>query len=244
MPVYIPAPSGPTSHIDTYPAQTDQVVRRALRLVGAYPSTDAPRPEQLTDAVYTLNVMLKSWSTEGFMWLRQFVTVSLVAGQGSYTLGPNGTPAIDRPTHVFSVNKKNSSGSEIPMISLTRTDWFSVPNKTSTGVPVQYYYDPQTINGVLYVWPLPQNGTTDVLVLDVDRQLDVQLDNLNQFDFPPQWTDAITYGLAVRLAPEYGMPLSERSILETEFAALFQKVVNDDRDVASVYMGVRKNELR
>lgn len=244
MPVYIPAQTGPTSHVDSYPALTEQVVRRALRIVGAYQSTNSPRPEQLSDAIYTLNVMLKTWSIEGFLWLRQFITVTLVAGQNSYTLGPNGTPAIDRPTHVFTANKKNSSGSEIPMIALTRTDWFNVPNKTSNGVPVQYYYDPQTINGILYVWPTPQTGTTDVIVLDVDRQLDIQLDNLNQFDFPPQWTDAITYGLAARLAPEYGVPLAEREIIGKEFSALFLKAVNDDRDIASVYMGVRKNELR
>lgn len=244
MPVYIPAPSGPTSHVDSYPAKTDEVVRRALRLVGAYPSTDAPRPEQLKDAIYSLNVMLKTWSTEGFTWLRQFVTITLVANQNAYLLGPNGTPSIDRPTHVFTANKKNSSGSEIPMISLTRTDWFNIPNKTSNGVPVQYFYDPQTINGVLYVWPTPQTGTTDVVVIDVDRQLDVQLDNLNQFDFPPQWTDAITYGLAVRLAPEYGMPLTERQVLEAEYNALFTKAVNDDRDIASIFFGVKRNELR
>ena len=162
-----------TSGITSFMANRDTIVRRALRMVGAFTSTDAPRPEQTADAVTVLNLMLKAWSIEGLLWLRQFVTITLVAGQNDYDLGPTGTPAIDRPLHIFACNRKATSGNEVPMISLTRTDWMAIPNKTSTGTPVQYYYDPQTVTGVLYVWPTPSTPTTDVLVLDVDRQLDL-----------------------------------------------------------------------
>lgn len=230
----------PTSGTDNFTATRDLVVRRALRMVGAYTSTDLPRPEQLTDAVFVLNTMLKSWSIQGFLWLRQFTTITLVAGQNSYTLGPAGTPAIDRPLHVFNVNRKSTGGNEIPMISLTRTDWMVIPNKTSTGTPVQYYYDPQTVNGELYVWPTPSTGTTDVLILDHDRQLDIMADNLDDFDFPPQWLEAITYNLAARIAPEYGTPLSERAMLEKEAATLLAIASTDDMDIASIHFGVRK----
>ena len=229
-----------TSGITSFMANRDIIVRRALRMVGAFTSTDAPRPEQTTDAVTVLNLMLKAWSIEGLLWLRQFVNITLVAGQNYYTLGPLGTPVIDRPLHVFACNRKSTSGNEIPMISITRTDWMAIPNKTTSSIPVQYYYDPQTTNGTLYVWPTPQTGTTDVLVLDVDRQLDIMNDNLDDFDFPMQWQEAITYNLAARLAPEYGVPLSERLQLEKEAGALFAKAVTDDRDVASIYFGVRK----
>jgi hypothetical protein len=210
-------------------------------MVGAYTSTDKPRPEQLTDAILVLNMMLKLMSIEAPSWLRQFVTITLVAGQGSYTLGPNGTPAIDRPTHVFNLNKKTAQGNEIPMVSLTRSDWMNLPNKTnSSGVPVQFYYDPQTIDGVLHVWPVPSVGTTDVLIADVDRQLDLMLDNLNDFDLPPQWLEPLAYMLAVRLAPEYGLPISERAKLAEEASNLYSRVITNDMDIASIYMGVRR----
>ena len=239
MPIFVDPQSGGTSGTDALSVPRDVLVRRALRMVGAYTSTDLPRPEQMTDAVMVLNLMIKAWSLEGFLWLRQFVSVSLVAGQNSYTLGPDGTPVIDRPVHIYSCNRMSSSGNEIPMVPLTRTDWMAVPNKTSVGTPVQYYYDPQTVNGTLYVWPTPPTNTSDVLKLDADRQLDTMLDNLNSFDLPPQWYDAITYCLAARLAPEYGLPLGERQLLEAEANALFNKASIDDRDMASVYFGVR-----
>ena len=240
MPIFIPIPSGNTSGTDSLAVNRDMIVRRALRLVGAYTSTDLPRPEQLTDAISVLNIMLKSWSIEGFLWLRNFVNVTLVAGQTDYTLGPAGTPSIDRPCHVFNANRKSVGGNEVPLEPLTRSDYMHIPNKTSSGTPVQYYYDAQTINGVLKVWPAPSTGTTDTLVLDVDRQLDIMADNLNEFDFPPNWLDCITYNLAARLAPEYGLQLGERSALLQVAMETLSRLSSDDRDIASIHFGVRR----
>jgi hypothetical protein len=208
-------------------------------MVGAYTSTDLPRPEQLTDAASVLNIMLKAWSIEGFLWLRQFKTITLVAGQNTYTLGPAGSPAMDRPLHIFTANRKMVGGAEIPLFNLTRADWMAIPNKTSQGTPVQIYYDPQTINGTMYVWPTPSVGVTDTIVVDVDRQLDIMADNLNDFDFPPQWIEAITYNLAARIAPEYGLPMSERLQIEKEAGGLFIHASNDDRDLGSIRFEVR-----
>ena len=240
MPIYITPATGNTSGTSDFAANRDEIVKRSLRMVGAYTSTDLPRPEQLMDACTILNTMIKAWSIEGFLWLRQFVNISLVAGQNSYTLGPASTVPMDRPTHIFAATRKASSGNEIPLVSLTRNDWMNIPNKTTSATPVQFYYDPATINGTLYVWPVPQTGTTDVVVIDCDRQLDIMSDSLNDFDFPPQWLECIAYNLAARIAPEYGIPLSERQILDQQAGALLSKLTNDDRDLASIYFGVRR----
>jgi hypothetical protein len=229
-----------TSGTSTFVANRDLIVRRSLRMVGAYTSTDLPRPEQLTDAITVLNIMLKAWSREGFLWLRDFTTLTLIAGTNSYQLGPASTVPMERPLHIYAANRKSTSGNEIPMISVTRADWMAIPNKTSNGVPVQFYYDPQTINGTFYVWPTPSVGTTDVIVLDHDIQLDIMSDSLNDFDFPPNWLEVITYNLAARLAPEYGMSMSERSQLEKEAIYLFNQMSADDRDLASIRFEVRK----
>ena len=227
----------PTSGTSSINATRDVIVRRALRLTGAFASTDLPRPEQLNDAITVLNSMLKTWSTVGFLWLRRFVTVPLVAGQSEYLLGP--ATDIDRPTHIFNATRKTTDGYEVPIEHESRSGYMAIPNKLSTGVPVKIYYDPQTTNGTLYVWPTPQAGTTDVIVLDVDRQIDVMTASVDEFDLPPHWVEVLSHSLAARLAPEYGMPLGERQLLAQEATALFQSVVNDDRDMSSVYFQVR-----
>lgn len=242
MPIFIPSSILPVVSGVTEPTTNrDQVIRRSLRLVGAYTAGDNPRPEQMTDAVYALNVMIRQWAVDGLLWCREFVTVPLIANQNNYVLGPLSPSPMNRPTHVFNANRKSSSGNEIPMQPLTRSDWMVLPNKTnSPSPPVQYYYDRQTVNGVLYVWPVPQTGTTDVLVLDVDRKMDFMVDNINAFDMPDEWIEAATYCLALRLAPEYGMPLGERAKIELEASVLFNKAADYDQDLAPIHFGVRR----
>jgi hypothetical protein len=231
-----------TSGTSAFATSRDYVVRRALRLVGAYTSTDNPRPEQLVDATYALNVMLKAWSIQGLLWLREFYSLSLVVGQNQYPLGA-GTPVtpIDRPLHIYSATRKTvTGGAEVPLIQLTRTDWMAIPNKTTLGVPNQFYYDNQTLTGQLYIWPTPDSSTTYSLVLDIDKQLDIMRDNIDDFDFPPQWIEAITYGLAAKISGEYGMSIGEATKLKEDAGLMFNSAITDDRDLGSVQFGVRR----
>jgi len=239
MPIFVPPPLQGTSGVTEPTTNRDMVLRRSLRLVGAYTSTDSPRPEQLVDAAYALNVMIRAWAIEGLLWCREFITIPLVAGQNAYPLGPDSPVPMNRPTHVFNCNKKSDNGNEIPLLALTRTDWMVLTNKlNSAGVPVQYYYDRQTVNGILYVWPVPSTGTTGSLVLDVDRKMDFMVDTLNAFDMPDEWIETVIYQLAARIAPEYGIPLGERTKLEETAHNLFTKAADYDQDMASIYFGV------
>ncbi|MGL4677887.1 MAG: hypothetical protein ACRCWC_00715, partial [Plesiomonas shigelloides] len=63
-----------TSGTTSYNPNRDAVIRRALRLVGAYQANSQPRPEQISDAQEVLNMMLKAWQIDGLVWLREFVT--------------------------------------------------------------------------------------------------------------------------------------------------------------------------
>lgn len=78
-----------TSGTSTYNPSRDVVIRRALRMVGAYASTSQPRPEQLNDASDVLNMMLKGWQMDGLLWLREFATLFLNKGQRVYNLAPS-----------------------------------------------------------------------------------------------------------------------------------------------------------
>jgi hypothetical protein len=78
----------PTSGVTTYNPVRDVIVKRALRTVGAYASTDSPRAEQLSDAYDVLNILLKSWAMDGLLWLKVFGTLFLNKGQRQYSLAP------------------------------------------------------------------------------------------------------------------------------------------------------------
>jgi hypothetical protein len=294
----------------------DVIVKKALRLCGAYATGSNPRPDQITDAVEALNMMLKAWQIQGFMWVRDYVTLFLVPGQAAYALpGANGArtvvsttldgalaaldtvvqvastagmsaadvvgvylasgalhwdviasvdsatqitlttgvvgaaddgaavyaydpaDALYRPTRVFNVQRKARLGNEVSLSSMARDDYSQQVNKETRATPVQFYFDPQTSAGKLYLWPTPLNAS-EILILDIDRPIQVMLTSSNTFDFPEEWIECIANGLAVRIAPEYAVPLAERRELKSEFASMANNLLNYNIDWTSTFLGV------
>jgi hypothetical protein len=102
---------------------------------------------------------------------------------------------------------------------------------------VQYYFDPQLGTARLNVWPTAEDSR-DRLVVDVDRPLQVMIDSANTYDFPQEWIEVIKYGLAVRLAPEYAVPLAERRELKSEFAQFASNLTDYDIDDVPTTLGI------
>ena len=249
MPIFIPQIPGPsTSNVTSLNVTTNQIVNAALRMVGAYASTDNARPEQQADATEALNLMLKAWQIEGFLWLEEFITLNLVQGQNTYTIGPDspdtvtddtGAAYLQRPTRIFYATRKLSTGTEVELTSMSRNDYTRMTNKTVQGTPTQFYYSAQTNNGKLYVWPTP-SSSTDQMVMTVDRNLQSMVSDINAYDLPQEWLQLIKYGLACVIAPEYGISNGERQLLEQEFAALKAIASNYNRENTSTFFQVGK----
>lgn len=247
MPIFLPQIPGPsTSNVTSLNVTTNQIVNAALRMVGAYASTDNARPEQQADAIEALNLMLKSWQIEGFLWLEEFVTLNLIAGQSIYTIGPSSPDTIvdadaltytQRPTRIFHATRKLASGVEIEMSPMSREDYQRLTNKSVPAPPNSYYYSPQTNNGKLYVWPTPA-VSTEQMVMTVDRNLQAMVSDINAYDLPQEWLQLIKYGLACTIAPEYGISNAERQLLEQEFIALKAVASNYNRENTSTFFQV------
>ncbi len=266
-----------------------ELVRSAMRTLGVIGIGTVPTDQELDDGLESLNMMLKSWQTDGLhLWLHTEAALFLVAGQAQYSLpGSNvaklsnltettlsadvavsattitvasatgisdtntigivtdsntihwttvsgapsgstvtlasGMPAaassgkkvwvysdtIERPNRITDMRRRNVAETASPIDTpvtqlLGRKDYFMLPNKTDTGVPVQSYYDPQTNVGELYIWPAP-TSVDDHLRFTYSRPLQ-DIDSLtNTMDFPTEWLKAIKYNLAVDIAPEYGL---------------------------------------
>jgi hypothetical protein len=306
------------SSTKSYSPVRDDVLKRALRLVGAYASSANPQANQIADANSALNMMLKAWQVQNFLWVKQYVTLFTVPGQAAYSLpGAHGATkyltdalaancmasetvieiadttnvntgfiigvyltsgalhwdtvasvdsstqltlttglaeaassgavvylyaainALYRPTRIFSAVRVQSGGNEISLAPMGRDDYSALPNKSTQSLPVQFYFDPQTSVAKLYLWPTPQTAA-DRIVLDVDRPLTAMVDSANTFDFPDEWIEVISYGLAVRLAPEYAVPVNERALLTQEFTNLASNLLAYNIDHSSVFFGVEE----
>lgn len=236
----------PTSGTVSWNPSRDKVIYGALRLCGAYNAANTPRAEQVADAIDALDMMLKSWAMDGFLWLKKFIYVTLVAAQNSYDIGPASTDAVhsdiaaatdylQRPTRVFFPTRYATDGTETQVGQLGRADWSYLPNKTTTGTVVQVYYDPQIAMGKLYVWPAPATGVTDKIKLTVDRILEDVGDDASTFDLPPEALEMLKFNLALRLAPEYSLPMQSVAYIEKYAIAMKEKVEGFQRDNASTF---------
>jgi len=54
-------------------------------------------------------------------------------------------------------------------------------------------------------------------------------------DFPQEWYDVLSYGLATRLAPEYGLPIEDRRTLLQEYMQIKNDALSFGTEEGSFY---------
>ena len=113
-------------------------------------------------------------------------------------------------------------------------EYRSQSNKGSGGPPVEAWYQPTLTTGTLYVWPVDGGSTWDKLVLSAQYYPDDFTAASQNPEFPIEWGEPLVYGLADRLAPEYGLPLPERQMLKFEADSKIDDALDFDVENADV----------
>ena len=141
----------------------------------------------LKTAKRSLNLMLAEWANRGLnQWTIKQRTVTMVSGTGNYNLG---TDVID----ILSVVVRRSS-TDFALDRISRDTYLSIPNKTTTGRPNQFFLDRQ-ITPDLKVWPVPDNST-DVIFYDALVRMDDADAYTNTMDIPFRLYPCLAPGLA------------------------------------------------
>lgn len=140
------------------------------------------------------------------------------------------TTAGPRPLKIISA-RRDDAGNETEMFQLAREDYFNLPNKSSAGSPVQYFYDPQQAAGRMYLWPTPDT-VDDVIRITYLDELEIISANTDTSNFPHEWMEYLVYGLAVRIAPLYGVQVSNEILATLTKAESYLE--GWDQDDASV----------
>ena len=90
---------------------------------------------------------------------------------------------------------------------------------------------------MLYVFPTPSSteATGNQIYLVHQRPFTDFNASTDVPDFPQEWYDAVVYGLAVRLAPEYGVPIDQRQVLGREAADIKQAALSFGTEEGSLF---------
>lgn len=145
---------------------------------------------------------------------------------------------INRPLRITDARLRLDGDVDIPVTKLSRDGYFKIPNKTNTGNPTQFYYDPQLTNGIIRVWPGPDD-VQETLRFTFTRTIE-DFDNINDDpDFPQEWLQALVYNLADEMIPDYGIKGDRAVKIPEKAASWLQKALGYDVEDAPVVFAPR-----
>lgn len=146
------------------------------------------------------------------------------------------TTKANRPLKIYdqSYIRYMSGGNDRIVSMITSEEYARFGLKTTPGSPVNAYYDPQLTLGVLWIYPEP-NDVSQVLYLTYQRPFEDFSISTDTPDVPQEWLEAMVYGLAARLAPEYGLEKNERKFLMQEAAMALSLALSFDQEEGSIF---------
>ena len=177
----------------------------------------------LKTAKRSLNLMLAEWANRGLnSWTIAQRSQALTASDGEYNLG---TDVIDILSLVL-----RRDGTDYSLERLSRTGYLTIPTKTTTGRPSQFFLDRQ-LTPNLKVWPIPENST-DVIYYDALTRMDDADTFTNTMDVPfrlyPCLAAGLAYYIAMKRAPQ------RIQVLKAVYDEELQRAFEEDRDRASL----------
>lgn len=234
----------PTSGSYNFSIDTNDIVEGALRLTGIVGEGKTPTADQYTAGYAALNMMAKAWQTDGLqLWAMEEYSLTMTASQITYTLGEGLTYNVPKPIRIIQAFLRNTAGSnDTPMRIITRDEYNRLGNKSTAGLPVQLFYEPQLTSGTISLFPVPDTTAASDYTITIIYQrpfadFDSATDNP---DFPQEWYEALKYGLAVRLAGEYQVESSIRKALMEEASLFKQQAMLNSAEEGSFYFGIER----
>lgn len=222
-----------------YSINAVKIIDGALRVLGVLRSGDTSNNDtQLqTDCLEALNLMLKNWQNYGIeQWTRETHTISnLSAYKSSYSIAASSADItnISIPERIIQAYVTPQANMDVEVTPISMQEYWQLTNKQATGIPNQVAYNFQNTHGTLYVWPVPTANTYSLTIVyhkpydDFDSIADAP-------DVPQRWFEALKYGLAIRLAPEFGKAVSQEVLMLAQSS--LQNAVEAGFEEASLFI--------
>ncbi len=206
-----------TSGTTVWSLKRDAVIAAALRKLAVLSGGSVPEAYEITQASEALNAMIKGFQVDGMpVWAIKEYTFSTVVDAESTNIGVGQTLDTPMPLKIVQAyRRETSTATNIPLNIYTHYDYNLLPVTATAGEPVNLFYQPFSTYGTIRMWPKPIDTTTTITII-YQRPFEDMTSATDDFDFPAYWTEALIYGLAWRLAPEYGLPLMDRQNMAKE----------------------------
>lgn len=186
------------------PTSAYELIRGAMRLIGAIAVGETPTAEEANDGLDRLNDLLENWSTQPqAVYTSQNDSVTALAGVSSYTVGTGGAWNVPRPVNIVGAYC-TYNGVDFPVAIVGKEEYDAISLKTqSQPIVERMLYIEDWPLGKAILWPVPQ---VDIAIsINADRVLTAISGLTDAITLPPGYVLALKYHLALALAPEFGL---------------------------------------
>jgi len=185
------------------------IIKRAMRIMGAIGQNETPTTSEANDGLTALNEMIDSWNTDRtFIYSVVESIAQAVSGQATYTVATGGNFDVTRPVKIDSAFIRLNSV-DYPLQQINSQDYNSIPFKGNESFPHYFYYDAAFPTGNITFYGTPTVGEFHIFTY---QQISV-FPNLTSSTVMPQgYLRALAYGLAQDLSTEYGISLSPEAM--------------------------------
>jgi hypothetical protein len=171
----------------------------------------------------SLNFLSAEWSNRGLnLWTVQENTLVLTPGVKTYQLPADTIDIIETMIRVTS----SGSALDYTVSRIGVGDYASLPNKNTTGRPLQIYVNRQ-INPEYTLWPVPDLPYT--ILYWTMRRIQDATTATDVMDIPVRFVPAIAAGLAYQIALKRPEVAGRLDMLKREYLEQFQLAAEEDR---------------
>ena len=179
----------------------------------------------LRTARRSMNLMTIEWQNRGInLWTIDEGTVSLVNGTAQYTLP---TDTVDLLEQVI----RTGSGSTQQDLTINRisvSTYASIPNKTTTGRPIQFWIERLVDAPRINVWPVPDSNDYTFKYWRMRRIEDAGA-GVQTADMPFRFLPCLVAGLAYHIAMKVPELAQRIPMLKATYEEEFDRAASEDR---------------
>lgn len=180
------------------------IIKPALRRIGAIDALETPSPEQTQVALECLNGLIDSWSATSATALNnEEIVVTLPPNQTTMTIGTGQAIDVPRPFRVESAYVRvQNIDRNVKVVDKAEYDAVNLKDLATTW-PEILWYDGGVPTGNLYFWPRASYGVE--LHVTVLRYLAEFASATDTQNLPQGHKRALQLALAVEVAPEFAL---------------------------------------
>jgi hypothetical protein len=187
----------------------ENIIKGSLRLVGVR----SPTAEQKNETLEALNAFLGALDINAYnIYVNTKEELTLVASQGTYTLGVGGDLNSARPESIVTVYWQDSTNDQdIFVHPITEPEYDDITDKTVEGRPTRWFLASEYPLAKLYLNPVP-DGADKLKITSRKPFTVVELND--SFTLPNGYDRMLKFNLAVEIAPEHDAVLDPMVIRE------------------------------